>query len=230
MDVAILKNIFAAVVLLNIPLAIFSFYFSFILIHRRNDRVAFNFGMAVLFLGLWLVTLLALFLRFLPISSDLLVNLTYVFGVAILNYFFLFTLCFPILRNKNYTFIRNLVSLLSLGIGLSALVPGLYSKVIKIDGPLIYLETNPLGLSIYSLYFVALTLLIINNLWKSYVRSDGHYRVVIKRISISSSIAIIVNFFVSILVFFVWTFDTAPLGALTTSVAIYYIYLILYRD
>lgn len=225
----LIKDFFLLAIFLDAILAVLSFYFSFVLLRKKNDRIAFNFGMATLCLGFWLITLVFLFLGVLPLYSTLLVNLTFIFGIGILHYFYIFTLYFPAIQIENYKRIKYVISFATLLLIFSIMVPGLYCTSIVHDRPLVYVSNNPVGLSIYTFYFVLLSILIAVNLRRSFLKSDGHYRVIVKKIGVSSIIAIVVNLILSIIVFYIWEFDTSIIGALTTSTVIYYIYSILYN-
>ena len=228
MDILLVKNLFFGAIFLDFILAIFSFYFSFTLLRRRNDKIAFNFGMATLCLGFWLITLAFLFLGVLPSYGTFLTNLTFIFGIGILHFFYIFTLYFPVIQVENHKRIEYTVSLVTSFVALSTLIPGLYCISTMYDRPLVYINNNPVGLSIYTFYFALLSVLIAVNLRKSFLESDGHYRAVIKKIGVSSMIAIIVNLILSIIVFYIWEFDTSIIGAIATSIVIYYIYSILH--
>ena len=98
-----MRLLFTIVFLLNVPVALASFVFAFILLRRsKNNPVYFNFGMANLLLGLWATEELLLF----TVSSIgiFLGNLSYLLGMWILHYFLLFTYVFPVstvnLRSK----------------------------------------------------------------------------------------------------------------------------------
>ncbi len=225
-----LRILFTIILFLNIPMAVASFIFAYILLRRaKGNAIYFNFGMAVLFLALWVANILLLFWSPLVINilSLFLTNLSFAFGILILHYFLIFTFHFPVstLKARSKEIILYLLTLIIL---ISIFLPGLYTKSVIFDFPFYYVFFNPLGLVVYTAYFFVLSLLAFVNLYKKYLRFDGVIRVNLKKILVSTFLAILFNFFLSLMVYFFISFNTTPFGALFTSLVLFYIYSILF--
>src|SRR3990167_831519 len=91
-----LRIIFTVILYLNIPIAIASFIFAYILLRRaKGNAIYFNFGMAVLFLALWISSIITYYIPALQDIAVLLGNISFIFGIWILHYFLIFTYKFP---------------------------------------------------------------------------------------------------------------------------------------
>jgi len=219
--------IFYAILILEIPLAIISFVFASLILSRRKNPIYFNFGMAVLFLAFWLTGIVVNSFGLLPWFSALIENLTFALGAGILHYFLIFTLSFP-LPSPNRSLKIGILYFFTALIVLSCFIPGLYVVSSVSVPPFVYFDANPLGLTLFSIYFVLLSVLSFTNLIYSYKNSDGIFRSQLKKIILGTIVAIIVNLFFSIMVFFWSRFETSPIGAFFTFTVLIYIYSILF--
>ena len=127
----ILKIIFTTILILDIPLAIASFIFAYILLFRRDWRnpIYFNFGMATLFLGLWILVTILTYIQNLFLSTYFLATLSFIFGLWILHYFAIFTYKYPYPFKKDSNIIFLLYIITSL-FTLSFLIPNFYIFII----------------------------------------------------------------------------------------------------
>lgn len=224
-----LDYLFRAILVIDVFLAIASFAFAYILLFRRDRKnpIYFNFGMAVLSLALWLSSILLLFVDTLPISGVTLENLTYLFGIGILHYFLIFSLTFPTPARKRFLKVFILYIFTAL-VSTSFFIPGLYALTVVRKVPFLYAEINPIGVSIFSIYFAILSILSFINLVSNFKKSDGIFRLHLKRIIIGTLIAIIVNSIFSVLNAYVSSFDLSSVGAISIFVVLFYIYSILF--
>lgn len=219
--------LFYAILILDIPLALVSFGFAALLLSRKRNPVNFNFGMAVLFLAFWLTNIVINSFGLLPKFSSLIENLSFALGIGILHYFLIFTLSFPLPASNRSLKIRILYLFTALMM-LICFIPGLYVVSSASVPPFMYANVNPFGLTLFSLYFVLLSILSFTNLVYNYKNSDGIFRLQLKKIIMGTIIAIIVNLFFSNLILFWANFDTSPIGALFTFTVLIYIYSILF--
>jgi len=220
--------LFYAILILDIPIAIASFVFAYILLRRaKNNHIYFNFGMAVLFLALWLAGIVVNSFGFLPGFSTFIENLSFALGIGILHYFLIFTLSFPLPSPRRSLKVGILYFFTSL-IALSCFIPGLYVISSVSTHPFIYADVNPFGLALYSIYFTLLSVLSFVNLIYKYKNNDGIFRLQLKKIILGTIIAIVVNLFFRITVLFLGHHDTSPIGAFFTFTVLIYIYSILF--
>ncbi|OGY45805.1 MAG: hypothetical protein A2744_01580 [Candidatus Buchananbacteria bacterium RIFCSPHIGHO2_01_FULL_44_11] len=223
-----LRVLFTAVLYLNIPMAITSFVFAFILLRRaKGNGIYFNFGMATLFLALWQVALPLLFIDFSLPFNIFLVNVTWLFGIWIMHYFLIFTYNFPISTLYSHKQLGFLY-LLTLFVSFTFFIPDLYTKGAYPNFPFLKLVVNPIGLTIYTVFFVSLAFFSFKNLIVNFLKSDGIFRIQLKKIIIGTGVAVIANLFLSITIYYFIDFDTAPLGTVFVFAVLLYIYSILF--
>ena len=189
--------LFTTIVYLNTIMAVAAFVFAFILLKRGRNPIYFNFGMAILFLALWMLITLLDFFRFTPLSSTFHLLLEFAAGIWILHYFLIFTYNFPIVRPDNklkilFFYITTTVVFVTI------FIPNLYVTSSFIDFPFRYSEVNATGLSIFIIYFIILAIVAFVNLFQNYERSDGLHRTQLKKIMAGTAIAIVANIIFSL--------------------------------
>lgn len=219
-----MRLLFTAILYLNILVSLISFIFACILLKRsKGNAIYFNFGMAVLFLGTWAAEIFLLFFK----GGILLANLSYLFGIWILHYFLLFTYLYPVASPKlRYKFI--IFYFFTLLVSTSIFIPKLYTTKAVVDFPYLYFSANPVGVTIFSVYFAFLSVLAFKNLITKYLQSDGIFKKYLFKIILGTGIAIFFNFIFSINIYYFTEFDTTPIGMLFTFSALAYIYSILF--
>ncbi|MBN1779035.1 MAG: hypothetical protein JW816_02345 [Candidatus Buchananbacteria bacterium] len=186
--------------------------------------------MSALFLGLWLSAseIMYLDLNFLP--RIFIVDLTFLFGIWILHYFYIFTYYFPFQRVE-IRWQEKFIYFLTILISVSIFIPSLYARSADLDFPFLFVNINKIGLSIFVAYFVLLIVLSLKNLLSKYFISDGIHKINLKKVIVGTTLALIVNLFFSMSIYFFTEFDTNVVGAFFTLGVIIYIYLILFpRD
>ena len=224
-----LKVLFTIILYLNVLIAIASFIFAFILLRRtKGNAIYFNFGMATLFLGLWITSIPLIFLKFTEPVNIFLTNTTFLFGIWILQYFLIFTIYFPTPHLKRKNIWVPLLYLLTLLISFSIFIPNLYTVRAVSDFPYLYVKFNAAGLTIYTLYFIALAAASFKNLIYKYRQSDGIFKIQLKKIILGTGIAVAANLALSITIYYFTEFDFSPIGALFTFAVLAYIYSILF--
>ncbi|OGY43701.1 MAG: hypothetical protein A2731_03730 [Candidatus Buchananbacteria bacterium RIFCSPHIGHO2_01_FULL_39_8] len=223
-----LKIVFSILLYLNVPMAIASFIFAFILLRRaKGNPIYFNFGMAVLFMALWMLVTLLDFFRFTLFTSTFHALLSFAVSIWVLHFFLLFTYNFPAPKLIN-EFKILFFYLATFVISLSAFLPGLYVTSGSVEFPFRYREINPLGLSIFTIYFTILAIIAFFNLFQSYERSDGLHKTQLKKIMAGTAIAIVANLIVSLINYYYTSFDLTSVGIFSTFTVLVYIYSILF--
>lgn len=222
-----MESLFTIILFLNIPIALASFVFAYIILRRGRNPIYFNFGMAVLFLALWIVSILLLFFRILPLPITFFLNLSFLFGIWILHYFLIFTIKFPVASPGN-RFKINLLYLFTFLVSVTCFIPNLYAIEGRLEFPFLYISIGPMGLSIYTIYFVILVSLAFKNLIRKYLQSDGIFKTQLKKIILGTATAIFFNLLFSITIYFFITFNTTPIGVLFIFTVLLYIYSILF--
>ncbi|MDX9913988.1 MAG: hypothetical protein RBS77_05415 [Candidatus Moranbacteria bacterium] len=222
-----METIFVIAVLLNIPIALAAFISSFILLRRaKNNQIYFNFGLANLFLALWATDIILLFSF--PKFGMIFGNLSWFLGIWILHYFLIFTYYFPTpLKTKIY-FDKTVLYFLTLLLSFSIFIPGFYTLDVHSVFPYIYFQVNTVGMLIFSGYFVLLAILAFKNLFFQYRRSDGIFKIQLKKIMSAVALAVLFNLIFSVNFYYFTKFDLTPIGILFTSGILFYIYLILF--
>lgn len=223
-----MELIFTIIIYLNIPMAIAAFVFAAILLSRsRGNPVYFNFGMSVLSLALWILVTFFSFFFIGPITLTFWLLSSYFFGLWIIYFFLMFTYKYPFSQDVKKLTIYILYTLSALVV-LTIFVPNLYIFEDKLDFPFIYEKTNPIGLTIFSTYFIIFATLSFINLFKSYWRSDGIHKVQLKKIIIGTLVAVLANLIFSLFIYYFSTFESTPVGILFTFGVLIYIYSILF--
>lgn len=223
-----MELLFTTILYINVVMMVISFIFAYILLRRaKGDKIYFNFGMSTLFLGLWILSIVLLFFEVIKLDGVFFTNLSFLFGIWILHYFLIFTMKYPV-PGSNDRLKINLLYLLTILLSVSIFLPGVYAVESTLDFPFLHVEINPVGLSIFSLYFFILSLLSFINLFKKYFQSDGIFRVHLRKIIIGTLIAVFVNFIFGITIYFFVNFDTTPIGILFVFGVLMYIYSILF--
>ncbi|HLC69647.1 MAG TPA: hypothetical protein VJH75_01220 [Patescibacteria group bacterium] len=222
-----LRVLFTVVLYLNILLAVASFFFAFILLRRsKGDAIYFNFGMAVLMLGVWMFVTLSDYFGLTPFSSSLHARLGFLLGLWALHYFLIFTYYFPLQKMVTKS-VTPFFYIGTIAISVLALWPGLITSA-SVDFPFRYREINPLGLTIYTVYFSFLAIIAFTNLFKRYEASDGIHRRQLKKIIAGTAVAVVANLFFSLINFYYVSFDLTHLGMFFAFTILIYIYLILF--
>ena len=223
-----MELLFTIIIFLNIPMAIASFIFAFILLGRsKSNAIYFNFGMATLFLALWISETFFAFFPIFPFTTKIWILTSFSCGLGIMHFFLMFTYNYPFSKAvSRYKII--ILYIASILVASSPFVPKLYIQEISLDFPFIYERDNFIGLTIFSTYFVLLAALSFINLIKSYRESDGIFRINLKKIIVGTGIAVIANLIFSIFLYYFSTFEATPIGVLFTFGVILYIYSILF--
>ncbi|HLC69648.1 MAG TPA: hypothetical protein VJH75_01225 [Patescibacteria group bacterium] len=223
-----LKFIFTLILFLNIPLALASFFFAYILLRRaKGDAIYFNFGMAVLFLGLWIAGTSLTFIPFIPLSTVDFEIISLIFSLWVVHYFLLFTYRFPFQlkinkgRDTIFYFCSSLLTL-------SLFIPNLYVIAAEIDFPFLREKVNYFGFTVFILYVFFLILFSFRNLIKKYKISDGVHRIYLKKIIIGTFFSIIISIFFGFMVPYFANLDFSYIGTLSTFAVLAYIYSILF--
>ncbi len=223
-----MKTLFIALQFINPIIIIFSFAFAFIILRRGRDPIYFNFGMATLFLALWLTASEIMYLIIPDALRIIVINLTFAFGILIMHYFTIFTFYFPSLSSVRNRPVTAILYLLSFLVALSTIVPGMYVQRAVLDYPFLYVSFNNVNLTIFTLYFIVLTAISFNNLFKKYINSVGIHKIQLKKVIIGASVVIFINLFLSILLYFVTDFDTNIIGAFFAFAVIVLIFSMLF--
>src|SRR3989344_8766483 len=225
----ILKLFFTGILYINAVMAAVTPVFSAILLKRgRGNPIYFNFGMSTLFLGLWMAATLLDFFRLTPFSSDVHARLGFLLGLWILHYFLLFSIFFPfrLISDNRRISVIYIATLLS---SLLAILPTFVKDAIVLF-PFRFRTIDPLLLTIYNLYFVGLSVFALMNLFKNYERSDGIYRIQLRKIIAGTSIAVFANIIFSLVNFYYTDFDLTAVGMFFALGVLIYIYLILFKQ
>ncbi len=223
-----LESLFTIILFLNILMAIASFIFAYILLRRaKGNAIYFNFGMSALFLALWITVT---FLAYFPIGVFTItfwILLSYFFGLGIMHFFLMFTYKYPVSKDisRANIFIIYTASIL---VALTLLVPDLYVLENKLDFPFMYEEDNPIGLTIFSIYFVILEAMSFVNLGKYYIKCFVIFKKNLKKIIIGTGVAVVANLIFSLFIYYFSNFQSTSIGVLFTFGVLLYIYSILF--
>ena len=225
----ILKIIFTTILILDIPLAVASFVFAYILLFRRDWRnpIYFNFGMSTLFLGLWILITILTYFQIPFLSTYFLTAMSFIFGIWILHYFTIFTYKYPYQLKKDRNIIILLYILTSL-FTLSFLIPNFYIIESALIFPLIYAKLNLFGLIIFIAYFLVLSILSFKNLIYKYINSGGVHKIQLRKIVIGTVIGVVANIIVIFGIYYLTPYDFTIIGVLFTTGVLMYIYSILF--
>jgi len=131
---------------------------------------------------------------------------------------------FPYSNERKDSKIALWFLILSIFIGASLFIPGAYVESVVPAFPFLKVLLNPLGLTVYSIYFIALAVGSFRNLITKYNKSDGIHKTLIRKVMNGTLIAVVANLFFSILIYFFTDFDTNPIGAPFTFFVLSYIY------
>ena len=225
----ILKIIFTIILILDIPLAIASFVFAYILLFRRDWRnpIYFNFGMATLSLGLWIFVTILTYIQNLFLSTYFLETLSFIFGLWILHYFAIFTYKYPYSLKKDSNIIILLYAVTSL-FTLSFLIPDLYIFKSELRFPFLYNELNLIGFTLFIIYFSVLSILSFKNLIYKYLNSGGIHKIQLKKIIVGTVVGVIANLIFSLSIYYFAPYDFTIIGILFASGVLMYIYSIMF--
>lgn len=223
-----MELIFKIILYVDIVLALISLFFAIVLLARNRDSITLNFGMMVLSVFFWIVSILLLFFILVPqISSVFLLNLSFFFGALIAHFFYIFTLKFPFSKNENIKII--LFYILTVAVSISIFLPGLYGRKTSLDFPFLHIDINPVGLTIFTSYFLLVGIFAFKNLLVKFFSADGIHKIQLKKIIIGTFITFIVNAVISISIYFFIDVDLTPIGILFTFSILMYIYSIIFQ-
>jgi len=225
----ILKIIFTIILILDIPLAIASFIFAYILLFRRDWRnpIYFNFGMAILSMAIWLFITLLDFFRLTPFSPTMHAIFGFTISIWVLHFFLIFTYYYPI-KIISLNLRLPIIYILTIIVSLSAFLSNLYVFDSQVVFPFRYRYMNPIGITIFIIYFSILAGVGLYNLFKNFEQSDGVNRIKIKKIMSGTSLAILANLFFSLVNYYYTPFDLTLFGMFSTITVLIYIYSILF--
>ena len=221
-----MKFLFTILFYIDIVLAAVSFVLAFIILRRRHNPIYFNFGISNLFLALWLTAISLMIVSGSPHNVSF-VNLTFLFGILILHFFAIFTFRFPVKDSRDDKKII-IIYLLTAIMSVPILIPGFYTISAESDFPFLRVNIGRPWLTIFSVYFLALSIMSFRNLVKKYFTSDGIYKTQLFKIIIGTAVAVFANFIFSISIYHFTSFDTNLIGAPFTFAVIVYIYSILF--
>jgi len=223
-----MELIFKIILYVDVVLALASLFFAIVLLSRSRDSITFNFGMMVLSVFFWIVSILLLFFPLIPqASSTLFLNLSFLFGALVAHFFYIFTVKFPFTKNKNTKIL--LLNFFTLILSVSIFWPGLYGREVILDFPFLHVDINPLGLGIFTTYFVLVGVFAFKNLLVKFFSTDGIHKIQLKKIIAGTFITFIVNAVVSIFIYFFIDIDLTPIGILFTFSILMYIYSIIFQ-
>jgi hypothetical protein len=191
-------------------------------------RIYFNFGMALLMVGLWISSILLCFFIPAVVESPTLLNFSFFFGFWIANYFVTFSLVFPAPGHKNTKSLIILYRILTVFLSVSVFVPGIYVRKGTLSSPFVFLDISPVGSSLFLSFFLASFIIFLVAIGKSYFSAGHAYRPLIKRIIFSVSLLALVNILFTTLTSFFVSFDTTPIAILPVFLLVVYVYLILF--
>lgn len=224
-----MELIFEIILYIDIAIALVSLFFAIVLLFRSHDSITFNFGMTILSLFFWVVSILLLFFRITPqVPPVLFLNFSFIFGAFIAHFFYIFTLKFPFTKNESKRKI-TLIYIFTIVISVLIFLPDLFSRDAVLDFPFLYVDMNPIGLVIFTTYFGIVGFFAFKNLIVKYFFTDGIHKIQLQRIIIGTFITFIVNIIFSMSIYFFIDVDLTPIGILFTFSIFMYIYSIIFN-
>lgn len=222
-----IESIFTIILYLDTLMMLVSLFFSFILLSRaKGNLVYFNFGLSILFLGVWMFVTLVDFFGLTPFSSVLHAKLGFLVGIWILHYFLLFTFYFPFPRRFSKLSIYFLY-LVTLAMSIVTMMTASISSA-SVAFPFRIRVINVYYLTIYIIYFGFLMSWSLFNLLKSFGDGEGVSKIKTKKILVGTSLAMAANLVFSLINFYYSDFDLTSVGMFFSFAVLIYIYVILF--